>query len=97
MPSSVIAAMSYNADTQVLTIIYRGKQGTYRYFDVPPEEYDAFRNAPSKGTYLNTIFKAKQYRYERKNRSSNPKYVSHIVDRPPRQTNSGEVYGKDNR
>jgi hypothetical protein len=66
MPSSVIAAMSYNADTQVLTIVYRGKRGTYRYFEVPPEEYAAFRSASSKGTYLNTIFKARQYRYERK-------------------------------
>ncbi|MGD0443144.1 MAG: KTSC domain-containing protein [Edaphobacter sp.] len=76
MPSSVIAAMSYNADTQVLTLVYRGNQGTYRYFDVPPEEYDAFRSASSKGTYLNTIFKAKQYRYERKRHPSNRNQIS---------------------
>ena len=65
MPSSVIAAMSYNADAHVLTIVYHEKRGTYRYFDVPQQEYEAFRAAPSKGTYLNEIFKAKQYRYER--------------------------------
>ena len=65
MPSSVIAAMSYNDDTRTLTIVYRGKRGVYRYFDVPPEEFAAFRAAPSKGTYLNEIFKTKQYRYER--------------------------------
>ena len=65
MPSTVIAAMSYNADTQTLTIVYRGKRGTYRYFEVPQEEYEAFRAAPSKGTYLNEIFKARQYQYER--------------------------------
>jgi KTSC domain len=80
MPSSVIAAMSYNADTLVLTIVYRGKRGTYRYFDVPPEEYDAFRSASSKGTYLNTIFKAKQYRYERKHHPANPNHVPHLVE-----------------
>jgi KTSC domain len=65
MPSTVIAAMSYNADTQTLTLVYRGKRGTYRYFEVPQAEYEAFRAAPSKGTYLNEIFKTRQYRYER--------------------------------
>ena len=66
MPSSVIAAMSYNDETRTLTIVYRGKRGVYRYFDVPPEEFAAFRSAPSKGTYLNEIFKPKQYRYEKR-------------------------------
>jgi hypothetical protein len=65
MPSSVIAAMHYNAEACVLTIVYREKRGTYRYFDVPQQEYEAFRAAQSKGTYLNEIFKNKQYRYER--------------------------------
>jgi hypothetical protein len=65
MPSSVIAAMFYNDQARILTIVYRGKRGVYRYFDVPPEEYAAFRAAPSKGTYLNEIFKTRQYRYER--------------------------------
>jgi KTSC domain len=66
MPSSVIASMFYNDETRTLTIVYRGKRGVYRYFDVPPEEFAAFRSAPSKGTYLNEVFKAKQYRYERR-------------------------------
>lgn len=66
MPSSVIAAMSYNDETRTLTIVYRGQRGVYRYFDVPPEEFEAFRSAPSKGTYLNEVFKAKQYRYKRR-------------------------------
>jgi KTSC domain len=65
MPSSVIAAMSYNDETQTLTIVYRGKRGVYRYFNVPPEEFAAFRAAPSKGVYLNEIFKTKKYGYER--------------------------------
>ncbi|HXC96790.1 MAG TPA: KTSC domain-containing protein [Edaphobacter sp.] len=65
MPSTVIAAMHYNEKTQILTIVYRGKRGVYRYFDVPSEEYAAFCAAPSKGTYLNEIFKTREYRYER--------------------------------
>jgi hypothetical protein len=64
MPSSVIAAMRYDPEARVLTIVYRGKRGTYRYFDVPAEEYAAFRSAASKGAYLNEVFKAKGYRYE---------------------------------
>jgi hypothetical protein len=65
MPSSVIAAMSYNTETRILTRVYRGKRGKYHYFEVPPEEFQAFRAAPSKGTYLNEIFKPKEYRYEK--------------------------------
>lgn len=65
MPSTVIAAMHYNEETRILTIVYRGKRGVYRYFDVPPEEYATFSAAPSKGTYLNEIFKTREYRYER--------------------------------
>jgi hypothetical protein len=65
MPSSVIAAMHYNDEARILTIVYHGKRGVYRYFDVPPDEFAAFRAAPSKGVYLNEIFKDKNYRYER--------------------------------
>jgi KTSC domain len=68
MPSSVIAAMHYNDETRILTIVYRGKRGVYRYFDVPPDEYAAFRAAPSKGVYLNEVFKDRNYRYERVSR-----------------------------
>jgi hypothetical protein len=68
MPSSVIAVMHYNDETRILTIVYRGKRGVYRYFDVPPDEYTAFRAAPSKGVYLNEIFKDRNYRYERMSR-----------------------------
>ena len=57
--------MHYDESTCVLTIIYRGGRGKYRYFDVPATEWEAFRNASSKGRYLNTVFKERQYRYER--------------------------------
>ena len=65
MPSSVIAAMTYNAEQHTLTITYRGKRGTYRYHNVAPEEYAEFRAAPSKGAYLNHTFKVRQHPYER--------------------------------
>lgn len=63
--SSVITSMSYEAKKRLLTLTYRENKGTYQYFEVPPEEWAAFQAAPSKGTYLNEIFKSKGYRYTR--------------------------------
>jgi hypothetical protein len=63
MPSSVIAAMTYDPATQVLEMEYHGGRGVYRYFDVPLEEWESFLLAPSKGTYLNTVFKLREYSY----------------------------------
>jgi len=65
MPSSVILGMRYLPETKVLVIAFRGERGTYRYFDVPLEEWVAFRGSASKGTYLNEVFKAKNYQYEK--------------------------------
>jgi hypothetical protein len=65
MPSSVIKAMRYEPKRRVLEIAFRGARGMYRYFDVTVEEWTEFCSANSKGTYLNEIFKGKEYRYER--------------------------------
>lgn len=46
-----------------MDIEFRQTGEVYRYFDVPSEEYSAFLNAPSKGTYLNQQFKKQGYRY----------------------------------
>jgi hypothetical protein len=63
--SGVIASIGYDAAWRVLEIEYRQTQEVYEYFEVPLEEYTAFRNAESKGTYLNTVFKPRGYRYVR--------------------------------
>jgi hypothetical protein len=60
--SSVIASMGYQADQRILEIEFRTGD-IYTYFDVPAEEYIAFRSAESKGTYLNSVFKPRGYRY----------------------------------
>jgi hypothetical protein len=65
MPSSVILGMRYAPETRVLVIVYRDGRGTYRYFDVPMEEWVAFQASGSKGTYLNEVFKTKNYRYKK--------------------------------
>lgn len=64
--SSVITAMSYREKEQLLTVTYQAGKGTYRYFDVPPEVWSAFQAAPSKGTYLNQVFKNYGFRFEKR-------------------------------
>jgi len=63
--STSIASLGYEPETRVLEIEFRDSGEVYRYFDVPPSEYQAFLQAPSKGTYLNRIFKIQGYQYER--------------------------------
>jgi hypothetical protein len=65
MPSSVIHGMLYWPDRHILDIVFRDKRGTYRYYDVGRDEWNAFKRAPSKGTYLNAVFKALHPRYDR--------------------------------
>ena len=65
VPSSVIHGMLYSPEQRTLDIVFRDARGTYRYFDVSAEAWLAFRRAPSKGTYLNAVFKARHPRYER--------------------------------
>lgn len=63
--SEVIASMGYDAAWRVLEVEFLQTHEIYAYFDVPPEEYAAFRSAESKGTYLNAIFKSRGYRFTR--------------------------------
>ena len=63
--SSVIARMGYSAAQRLLELEFRKDGHVYQYFDVPPEEHTAFCQAESKGTYLNQVFKQRQYRCTR--------------------------------
>ncbi len=63
--SEVIASMGYDPVWKLLELEFRQSGEIYHYFEVPPAEYSAFRNAVSKGTYLNTVFKSRDYRSER--------------------------------
>lgn len=52
MPSAVIRAAHYDAERELLDILFTtGRR--YLYQDVPPEAADAFRAAPSKGRHFN--------------------------------------------
>jgi hypothetical protein len=55
--------MGYRRAQQELEIEFRASGDVYRYFNVPAQEYAAFMAAESKGTYLNQVFKPREYRY----------------------------------
>jgi hypothetical protein len=63
--STSIATMGYDPASGVLEIEFKESGEVYRYFEVPVAAYEAFLEAPSKGTYLNQQFKKAGYRYER--------------------------------
>jgi hypothetical protein len=53
MPSTVIRRFHYRPEERELEVLFTtGRR--YVYYDVPPEEADAFRAAFSKGRYFNT-------------------------------------------
>ena len=59
--SSVIAATTYDEQTQTLQIEFKSGR-VYRYFGVPKKIYEEFLNAPSQGEYFNTTIR-NNYRY----------------------------------
>jgi hypothetical protein len=61
--STSIASIGYLPAERELEIKFRASGDVYRYFDVPSEEYAAFMAAESKGTYLNQVFKPREYRF----------------------------------
>lgn len=73
MPSSVILAMQYDPAAHELTIVFRGSREIYCYAGVAPEEWLAFRNSASKGTYLNEVFKPRHDVYRRLTTQSHSK------------------------
>ena len=61
--STSIASIGYLPGERELEIEFRASGDVYRYFDVPGNEYAAFMAAESKGTYLNQVFKPREYRH----------------------------------
>ncbi|MDB4902038.1 MAG: ATPase protein [Mucilaginibacter sp.] len=63
MPSSVVAAMQYNAATSILRIIYVSGD-VYDYKNVPEKVYKEMKAYTSKGTFLNKRIKG-NYDFEK--------------------------------
>ncbi len=63
MPSTAIGRIEYDEGTRQLFVDFVTNGRRYVYFDVPPDEVEAFRHAFSKGTYFNAHIRD-QYRHE---------------------------------
>lgn len=63
MPSTVIKEWKYYEDTQALVITYNSG-AVYKYLQVPPQVYEEFCGAFSKGIFLNRVIKP-QYEFVR--------------------------------
>ena len=63
MPSSVVAALKYDAISSKLRVIYTSGN-IYDYKKVPPEVYNKMRKASSKGEFLNKEIKP-NYEFEK--------------------------------
>lgn len=53
MPSTLIRNSRYDSETRTLSVWFVTSGKRYDYADVPPETYDAFRAAFSKGRFFN--------------------------------------------
>ena len=49
--SSMLYAVGYDSKTRILEVVFN-RSGIYRYYDVPPEEYEGLMAAESKGRYM---------------------------------------------
>jgi hypothetical protein len=61
--STCVADVTYDLETESLTIEFQ-KRGTYKYSDVPLQDFLDFQSAASRGTYFNLYIRT-AYAYER--------------------------------
>ena len=57
--SSQIEAAGYDAASRTLAIVFKGTPATYQYQNVPPEKWQEFESAPSKGAFVFRQIKGK--------------------------------------
>jgi len=68
MPSSLIKAMAYDADSRVLSVWFMTTPDRYDYRGVPAETYASFHSAFSKGQFFNKAIRGR-FAYEVARRS----------------------------
>lgn len=64
MPSSVVAAIRYDASSSTLRVVYVSG-AVYEYKNVPEKVYNEMKRASSKGEFLNKEIKP-NYEFEKK-------------------------------
>jgi hypothetical protein len=62
--STNIDSVGYNADTQTLTVKFKGSGQLYEYLNVPQTLYESLMTAESKGKYINDNIRS-QFTYRR--------------------------------
>jgi hypothetical protein len=62
--STNIDSVGYNADTQTLTVKFKGSGQIYEYLNVPQTLYEGLMTAESKGKYINDNIRS-QFTYRR--------------------------------
>ena len=55
--SNAITSRGYDPATQTLAITFQGSGKTFGYEDFPPEQWQAFRDAPSAGKFFHASIK----------------------------------------
>jgi KTSC domain-containing protein len=76
MPSTAISRIVYELDRQTLNVWFRESGELYRYYDVPPRVYDAFRKAMSRGRFFNRHIKD---RYPFQHMAGDPDKGRHVA------------------
>lgn len=61
--SSCVARVDYNFEEGSMIVAFQ-QRGTYKYFDVPFDEFMNFQGASSRGTYFN-LYIRDQFNYQR--------------------------------
>lgn len=62
--SSCVAAVGYDPRNQLLVVEFI-KTGLYTYFEVSETVYKRFMSAPSKGAFVNLVFKHTNWPYQK--------------------------------
>jgi len=64
LESKMFTAAAYDADEQILYLRFRSTGDVYRYFELPPDQYQQFLAAESRGRYFLANIRD-HFRYER--------------------------------
>jgi len=56
--------VSYDPEEETMIIVFQNR-GTYKYFDVPLDEYVDFASSGSQGTYFNLYIRPKYTNFEK--------------------------------
>lgn len=63
MPSTLIKRIEYDPETRILSVELLPSGILYRYLDVPPATYEAFRTAFAQGRFFNNFIRG-QFAFE---------------------------------